>query len=210
MAISILCAAPYAAHSQLVSQEHKQKRQQAEAVSGDQTNLVSAVRIGSKWGVVTSVRRSREHNRAVGGALNSFHLFGRAIDIARRPGVTHADIEAEYQKAGFRLVESLDEGDHSHFAFGNGRRKTVGVGRRGVEFVSRATGRGKECRSDRDSSALTGRRRPDKGCLTTEDGDPSAAESLAGANKPQSLPALESSRADLLPEAGRRAEPSPP
>ncbi len=77
----------------------------------------SPVEVARKWGIVTSTKRSPERNRAVGGAPNSFHLFGRAIDIARRPGVRHADIDAAYRKAGFRLIESLDEGDHSHFAF---------------------------------------------------------------------------------------------
>jgi hypothetical protein len=80
--------------------------------------ISSAVNLGAKWGVVTSVRRSPERNRAVGGAENSFHLHGRAVDIARRPGVLHAEIAAAYRKAGYILIESLDEGDHSHFAFG--------------------------------------------------------------------------------------------
>jgi hypothetical protein len=80
--------------------------------------ISSAVDLGAKWGVVTSVRRTPERNRAVGGAENSFHLFGRAIDIARRPGVRHAEIASAYRKAGYVLIESLDEGDHSHFAFG--------------------------------------------------------------------------------------------
>jgi hypothetical protein len=80
--------------------------------------IASAVDLGRKWGIVTSVRRSPEHNRAVGGAENSFHLRGRAVDIARRPGVRHAEIDAAYRKAGYVLIESLDEGDHSHFAFG--------------------------------------------------------------------------------------------
>ena len=43
---------------------------------------------------------------------------GRAIDIARRPGVAHWQIAAAYRSAGYSLAESLDEGDHSHFAFG--------------------------------------------------------------------------------------------
>src|SRR5690349_21360265 len=81
-------------------------------------HVPAAVSLGKKWGVVTSVKRSPEHNRAVGGAPNSYHLHGRAIDIARRAGVRHADIAAAYKKAGFTLLESLDEGDHSHFAFG--------------------------------------------------------------------------------------------
>lgn len=80
--------------------------------------MPAAVRLGAKWGIVTSVHRSPAHNRAVGGAPNSFHLSGRAIDIARRGGVAHAEIAAAYRRAGFVLLESLDEGDHSHFAFG--------------------------------------------------------------------------------------------
>ena len=72
------------------------------------------------WGTVTSTYRSPERNRRVGGARNSYHLRGRAIDIARRAGVSHSQIAAAYRSAGYRLVESLDEGDHSHFAFGTG------------------------------------------------------------------------------------------
>ncbi len=78
----------------------------------------SAVRIAGAFGVITSGWRSVEHNRAVGGVSNSYHLHGRAIDIARRPGVTHRQIDAALRKAGYNLIESLDEGDHSHFAFG--------------------------------------------------------------------------------------------
>lgn len=77
------------------------------------------VRIGAQWGQVTSTARSVEHNRRVGGVANSYHLSGRAIDIARRPGVRHAQIAAALRNAGYHLLESLDEGDHSHFAFGN-------------------------------------------------------------------------------------------
>jgi hypothetical protein len=73
--------------------------------------------VGRKWGTVTSILRSPEHNRKVGGVPNSYHLAGRAIDIARRAGVRHADIDAALRRAGFRPIESLDEGDHSHFAF---------------------------------------------------------------------------------------------
>jgi hypothetical protein len=80
-------------------------------------SLSSAAALGSHWGRVTSTYRSVEHNREVGGVANSYHLLGRAIDIARGPGVNHAMIRAAYQRAGYTLVESLDEGDHSHFAF---------------------------------------------------------------------------------------------
>ena len=83
-------------------------------------SLNSAARMGAQWGRVTSTWRSVAHNRAVGGVPNSFHLRGRAIDIARRPGVTHSMIAAAFRNAGYQLVESLDEGDHSHFAFSFG------------------------------------------------------------------------------------------
>ena len=83
-------------------------------------SLLSAARIGSQLGRVTSMRRSVEHNRRVGGVRNSYHLSGRAIDIARRAGVSHGQIAAALRSAGYRLIESLDEGDHSHFAFNFG------------------------------------------------------------------------------------------
>ena len=84
-----------------------------------------AVSIGSQFGMVTSTRRSVQHNRRVGGVPNSYHLSGRAIDIARRRGVTHSQIAQAYRQAGMQLIESLDEGDHSHFAFGAGRLATT-------------------------------------------------------------------------------------
>ena len=80
----------------------------------------SSAAVGARWGTVTSTYRSPDHNRRVGGVSNSFHLSGRAIDIARRAGVRHAEIESAYRAAGYQLIESLDEGDHSHFAFGGG------------------------------------------------------------------------------------------
>jgi len=89
-------------------------------LGGGAGNLHAAASLASGWGRVTSTYRSPEHNRQVGGVRNSYHLRGRAIDIARRPGVTHAMIAAAFRNAGYHLVESLDEGDHSHFAFGFG------------------------------------------------------------------------------------------
>ncbi len=80
-------------------------------------SLSAAASLGAQWGTVTSTKRTAARNRAVGGVANSYHLSGRAIDIARRPGVRHADIAAAYRRAGYHLIESLDEGDHSHFAF---------------------------------------------------------------------------------------------
>jgi hypothetical protein len=84
----------------------------------------NVVRIATAFGVITSTWRSAEHNRAVGGVPNSYHLQGRAIDIARRPGVSHRQIDAALRAAGYNLLESLDEGDHSHFAFGPAKART--------------------------------------------------------------------------------------
>ena len=89
-------------------------------IGNGSSNMSGAARIGAQWGRVTSTYRSPGHNRRVGGVPNSYHLRGRAIDIARRPGVTHGQIAAAYRNAGYLLVESLDEGDHSHFAFSFG------------------------------------------------------------------------------------------
>ena len=81
--------------------------------------VIGAGRIAAGFGTVTSGFRSIAHNRRVGGMPNSFHLLGRALDVQRRPGVTHQAIDSALRRAGFVLVESLDEGDHSHFAFAN-------------------------------------------------------------------------------------------
>jgi hypothetical protein len=86
--------------------------------NGRSVNMGDVKHIGARWGQVTSTYRSPAHNRRVGGVANSYHLSNRAIDIARRPGVSHWQIAAAYRNAGYSLAESLDEGDHSHFAFG--------------------------------------------------------------------------------------------
>jgi Peptidase M15 len=113
----------------LGSRAHSQQASWTPLVRGSGT-LNAAASLGSSWGQVTSTYRTPSHNRAVGGVRNSFHLRGRAIDIARRPGVTHSMIAAAFRNAGYRLVESLDEGDHSHFAFafnGDGTRMASNV-----------------------------------------------------------------------------------
>ena len=88
----------------------------------DQAAEVSAAsRFLRAYGVVTSTFRTVAHNRAVGGVPNSYHLLDQAIDLVRRPGVSHQQIEVALRKAGYSLIESLDELDHSHFAFAPAR-----------------------------------------------------------------------------------------
>lgn len=86
-----------------------------------ETNLDLAKDIGEKFGTVTSTIRSAAKNKQVGGAKNSYHLSGQAIDIARGKGVTHRQIVQAYRRAGYDIIESLDEGDHSHLAFNFGK-----------------------------------------------------------------------------------------
>lgn len=136
---------------------------------GDRKRLPSIVDVGRKWGIVTSLKRSPAHNRAVGGVANSYHLHGRAIDIARRPGVRHADVAAAYRKAGYALIESLDEGDHSHFAFG---RLGDAPATAPVEPTEIATAE-PACPSPGDPNFVA-RRRPDRsdGCAFADEPKP--------------------------------------
>ena len=78
---------------------------------------ISADQVAAEFGVVTSTLRTVAHNREVGGVPNSYHLLGRAVDVVRRAGITHGQIAAALRSAGYVLIESLDEGTHSHFAF---------------------------------------------------------------------------------------------
>ena len=81
-------------------------------------DVSSAARIAAAYGKITSTFRTAAHNRDVGGVRNSYHLRGQAIDVARRAGVSHARLATVLREAGYHLIESLDEGDHSHFALG--------------------------------------------------------------------------------------------
>ena len=88
----------------------------AEGQTAPARDVSGAAAIASVYGAITSTYRTPAHNRAVGGVATSYHLHGRAIDVARKPGVSHWQIAAALQKAGFVMIESLDEGDHSDLA----------------------------------------------------------------------------------------------
>ena len=61
----------------------------------------------------------------LGDLVFEYRVDPEIVVIARRAGVRHRQIAAAYRKAGYQLVESLDEGDHSHFAFNFNGRSTL-------------------------------------------------------------------------------------
>jgi|GEM_PF-3610418 len=169
--IMVLIAAPTEASSRMAPVEAwltKASQSPLQPIGASSFTLNAAATIGSRWGSVTSTSRTRQRNHLVGGAPNSFHLTGRAIDIARRPGVRHADIAASYRNAGFFLIESLDEGDHSHFAFGTTRSRAANAVLKEPGIRVRTSG----CLAvAKTYNAALGRRRPDRNddCERPED-----------------------------------------
>lgn len=65
---------------------------------------------------ITSQRRTPEHNRAVGGARNSHHLDGTAVDFVPN-GMSTSEAAAALKAQGLPLRELKDEGDHVHVAW---------------------------------------------------------------------------------------------
>ncbi len=61
---------------------------------------------------VTSWLRTVTHNRAVGGAPESQHLIGTAVDVVPLAPTTWPEIAAALRGVGFAYV--VDEGDHVH------------------------------------------------------------------------------------------------
>lgn len=71
----------------------------------------------------TSGYRTPKHNAKVGGVANSYHTRGRgqALDIRPPKGITLDDFRTQLAARGVNVVELLDEGDHWHLAWSNGR-----------------------------------------------------------------------------------------
>lgn len=67
--------------------------------------------------IITSGRRSRTKNKAVGGAERSYHLSGQALDMVPPKGVSIQDFRARLEARGIDVAELLDEGDHWHLAW---------------------------------------------------------------------------------------------
>lgn len=67
---------------------------------------------------ITSMRRTPAHNTEVGGAPNSFHLRGQAVDFVKPEGFDLAQFRQQLEASGVLVAELLDEGDHIHVAIG--------------------------------------------------------------------------------------------
>lgn len=75
--------------------------------------------------------RTTDQNRRAGGAQNSFHLRGQAVDIAPPRGITQAQLRQQLESQGVRVTELLNEGDHWHIAWdGEARAPNFGRGER--------------------------------------------------------------------------------
>ena len=66
---------------------------------------------------ITSAARTAQHNAAVGGQPNSYHLTGHAVDFEPPPGTTTSQAVQKLKASGLPFVELLDEGDHVHVAW---------------------------------------------------------------------------------------------
>ncbi len=62
---------------------------------------------------VTSTRRSRARNDAVGGVVNSYHLSGRARDSIPPRGMSMAAYVEKLRELNPGM-EVINEGDHAH------------------------------------------------------------------------------------------------
>ncbi|MFZ5750185.1 MAG: D-Ala-D-Ala carboxypeptidase family metallohydrolase, partial [Pseudomonadota bacterium] len=84
--------------------------------------LVSEIVPGATF---TSGYRTPAHNAEVGGAQNSFHTRGdgQAWDFVPPQGADMEKFRAELQARGAPVSELLNEGDHWHWAFGQGQEQ---------------------------------------------------------------------------------------
>jgi len=88
-------------------------------------DLETALRIAFPNAKITGRGRSALRNQQVGGATNSYHLDGQALDIAPMPGVSLDQLKRAFATQSIQLNEALDEGDHYHIAWdGSGREET--------------------------------------------------------------------------------------
>jgi len=87
----------------------KQRSSAPELVEGDEADIE-----GFPFGYVTSMRRTAEGNRNVGGVSNSRHLSGEGLDIKPSAGVSMSELAQEAEDFFGPDAEVIVEGDHVH------------------------------------------------------------------------------------------------
>lgn len=96
------------------SQQPRAARQPVAAFPGNPVDLIPQAAGGAR---ISSGYRDPERNRAAGGATNSYHTRGQALDLVPQNGETMAQLEARLRQSGLPLRELLNEGDHVHVAW---------------------------------------------------------------------------------------------
>lgn len=100
-----------------------------DAGGGSSVDPLDAIQAAIPGVRFTSGLRTTEQNRSAGGAPNSFHLRGQAVDIAPPQGVSIDQFRRQLESQGVRVRELLNEGDHWHIAWdGEGRAPNIGRG----------------------------------------------------------------------------------
>ena len=93
------------------------------------TAQVTKILVSEFGGTVTSAKRTAAENARVGGAANSYHLSGHAIDFVPAGGmgsISKAQIRQTIEAAGLTVKELLGPGDkghsdHYHVAWSGGK-----------------------------------------------------------------------------------------
>jgi hypothetical protein len=107
-------------------------------------------------------RRSAARNKAVGGAANSYHLSGQAIDIPltlNGKPLTKEGIRSELEAAGVIIKELLGPGDkghndHFHVAFSKRRAGSDEIGKRREAEIERAARAAETLQNNLDSISV--------------------------------------------------------
>src|SRR5690606_25031998 len=87
------------------------------AATGGLTNPVDAITGAAGNARISSAYRDPARNRQAGGATNSYHTRGQALDLVPQGGETMAQLESRMRGSGLPFRELLNEGDHIHVAW---------------------------------------------------------------------------------------------
>jgi len=123
-------------------------------VGGDAANVPALVQSIIPGARLTSGLRTPDQNERAGGARNSFHLRGQAVDIAPPAGMNLNEFRQQLAAQGVDIAELIDEGDHWHLAWnGGGQAPNIGRGET-VQAGPRVLAQGTPQASEGGSAAI--------------------------------------------------------